>query len=174
MAGVLQFQLYRALCQAAGQRFIDNPRRPLHRCDFYRNPEAGGILGWVLKNLINRRSLKPDKQKVSASSFTLCLAQNPPHTLVQKRKRRRKSGLLIISFKSTCTIRVLSQWYIFLRTPRSIATNNERLRWTPFAGKSRKVNVSYVMLANHVTFLRLEKLRHYFATIFQCPTRNTK
>ncbi|EGI62308.1 hypothetical protein G5I_09303 [Acromyrmex echinatior] len=46
VAGVLQFQLYRALCQAAGQRSeIDNPRRPLHRCDFYRKPEAGRILG---------------------------------------------------------------------------------------------------------------------------------
>ncbi|CAL1685998.1 unnamed protein product [Lasius platythorax] len=49
VAGVLQFQLYRALCQAAGQRFIDNPRRPLHRCDFYRNPEAGGILGRLME-----------------------------------------------------------------------------------------------------------------------------
>ncbi|XP_012153318.2 angiotensin-converting enzyme Ance-3 isoform X2 [Megachile rotundata] len=45
VAGVLQFQLYRALCQAAGQRYVDDPRRPLHRCDFYRSPEAGRILG---------------------------------------------------------------------------------------------------------------------------------
>lgn len=49
VAGVLQFQLYRALCQAAGQRFVDNPRRPLHRCDFYRNPQAGGILGRLME-----------------------------------------------------------------------------------------------------------------------------
>ncbi|KAG5308171.1 ACE enzyme, partial [Acromyrmex insinuator] len=50
VAGVLQFQLYRALCQAAGQRSeIDNPRRPLHRCDFYRKPEAGRILGRLME-----------------------------------------------------------------------------------------------------------------------------
>ncbi|KAM0736170.1 Angiotensin-converting enzyme [Formica fusca] len=49
VAGVLQFQLYRALCQAAGQRYVDNPRRPLHRCDFYRNPAAGGILGRLME-----------------------------------------------------------------------------------------------------------------------------
>jgi len=45
VAGVLQFQLYRALCQVAGQRHPDNARQPLHKCDFYRSPEAGGILG---------------------------------------------------------------------------------------------------------------------------------
>ncbi|XP_018368600.1 PREDICTED: angiotensin-converting enzyme [Trachymyrmex cornetzi] len=50
VAGVLQFQLYRALCQAAGQRSeIDNPRRQLHRCDFYRKPEAGRILGRLME-----------------------------------------------------------------------------------------------------------------------------
>ena len=45
VAGVLQFQIYRALCQAAGQRFQNDPRRPLHKCDFYRSTEAGRVLG---------------------------------------------------------------------------------------------------------------------------------
>ncbi|KAG7190329.1 hypothetical protein KM043_006444 [Ampulex compressa] len=49
VAGVLQFQLYRAACQAAGQRYTDDPRRPLHRCDFYRSPEAGRILGKLME-----------------------------------------------------------------------------------------------------------------------------
>ncbi|XP_076240177.1 angiotensin-converting enzyme Ance-3 isoform X2 [Calliopsis andreniformis] len=49
VAGVLQFQIYRALCQAAGQRSVDDPRRPLHRCDFYRSPEAGRILGRIME-----------------------------------------------------------------------------------------------------------------------------
>ncbi|CAK9795063.1 Angiotensin-converting enzyme-like protein Ace3 [Anthophora plagiata] len=49
VAGVLQFQLYRALCQAAGQRSVDDPRRPLHRCDYYRSPEAGRILGKIME-----------------------------------------------------------------------------------------------------------------------------
>ncbi|XP_012251807.2 angiotensin-converting enzyme [Athalia rosae] len=49
VAGVLQFQLYRALCQAAGQRFPGDSRRPLHRCDFYRSPAAGGILGRLME-----------------------------------------------------------------------------------------------------------------------------
>lgn len=45
VAGILQFQIYRALCQAAGQRFPEDPRKPLHKCDFYRSPEAGRLLG---------------------------------------------------------------------------------------------------------------------------------
>ncbi|XP_043273718.1 angiotensin-converting enzyme [Venturia canescens] len=49
VAGVLQFQLYRGLCQAAGQRFLDDPRRPLHRCDFYRSPAAGRVLGRLME-----------------------------------------------------------------------------------------------------------------------------
>ncbi|XP_014475472.1 PREDICTED: angiotensin-converting enzyme-like [Dinoponera quadriceps] len=56
VAGVLQFQFYRALCQAAGQRGnVDDPRRPLHKCDFYKSPEAGRILG----NLMQRGSSIP-------------------------------------------------------------------------------------------------------------------
>ncbi|XP_031825829.1 angiotensin-converting enzyme Ance-3 [Nomia melanderi] len=49
VAGVLQFQLYRAMCNAAGQRFVDDPRRPLHRCDFYRSPNAGRVLGRIME-----------------------------------------------------------------------------------------------------------------------------
>ncbi|XP_066581953.1 angiotensin-converting enzyme [Prorops nasuta] len=49
VAGVLQFQLYRSLCQAARQRYIDDPRRPLHKCDFYRSPEAGKVLGTLME-----------------------------------------------------------------------------------------------------------------------------
>ncbi|KAK0085274.1 hypothetical protein PV325_005491 [Microctonus aethiopoides] len=41
--------LYRGLCQAAGQRYPDDPRRPLHRCDFYRSPEAGRVLGRLME-----------------------------------------------------------------------------------------------------------------------------
>ncbi|KAL2720194.1 angiotensin-converting enzyme isoform X1, partial [Vespula squamosa] len=55
VAGILQFQIYRALCQAAGQRFPDDPRRPLHKCDFYRSPEAGRLLG----NLMEKGSSMP-------------------------------------------------------------------------------------------------------------------
>ncbi|XP_032666101.1 angiotensin-converting enzyme-like isoform X2 [Odontomachus brunneus] len=49
VAGVLQFQLYGALCQAAGQRYLNDPRRPLHKCDFYKSPEAGRILGTLME-----------------------------------------------------------------------------------------------------------------------------
>nr|XP_050869906.1 angiotensin-converting enzyme isoform X1 [Vespula vulgaris]XP_050869908.1 angiotensin-converting enzyme isoform X1 [Vespula vulgaris] len=55
VAGILQFQIYRALCQAAGQRFPEDPRRPLHKCDFYRSPEAGRLLG----NLMEKGSSMP-------------------------------------------------------------------------------------------------------------------
>ncbi|XP_015596207.1 angiotensin-converting enzyme [Cephus cinctus] len=49
VAGVLQFQLYRSLCQAAGQRFSDESRKPLHKCDFYRSPEAGRVLRKIME-----------------------------------------------------------------------------------------------------------------------------
>lgn len=45
VAGVLQFQIYQSLCQAAGQAFNNDPRKPLHRCDFYKSQEAGRMLG---------------------------------------------------------------------------------------------------------------------------------
>ncbi|CAD6233914.1 GSCOCG00007391001-RA-CDS, partial [Cotesia congregata] len=49
VAGVLQFQLYRGLCQAAGQRSPNDPRRPLHKCDFYRSPQAGRVLARLME-----------------------------------------------------------------------------------------------------------------------------
>ncbi|EDW03231.1 angiotensin-converting enzyme [Drosophila grimshawi] len=41
---VLQFQLYRGMCRAAGQYVPNDPRKPLHKCDIYRQPAAGNIL----------------------------------------------------------------------------------------------------------------------------------
>ncbi|XP_068081855.1 angiotensin-converting enzyme [Anabrus simplex] len=41
---VLQFQLHRALCQAAGQYEPGNPNKALHKCDIYRSKEAGNLL----------------------------------------------------------------------------------------------------------------------------------
>ncbi|XP_046420829.1 angiotensin-converting enzyme [Neodiprion pinetum] len=49
VAGILQFQIYRALCQAAGQRSLNDPQKPLHRCDFYGSGAAGGILGRLME-----------------------------------------------------------------------------------------------------------------------------
>ncbi|XP_012283473.1 angiotensin-converting enzyme [Orussus abietinus] len=49
VAGVLQFQLFRSLCRAASQRYPDIARRPLHKCDFYRSPEAGRVLGRLME-----------------------------------------------------------------------------------------------------------------------------
>lgn len=41
---ILQFQIYRALCRAAGQYAPGDPAHPLHKCDIYRSKEAGRIL----------------------------------------------------------------------------------------------------------------------------------
>ncbi|KOB78015.1 Uncharacterized protein OBRU01_03105, partial [Operophtera brumata] len=41
---VLQFQIYRALCERTGQFIPGDPQRPLHKCDIYRNPQAGQML----------------------------------------------------------------------------------------------------------------------------------
>ncbi|CAH4035592.1 unnamed protein product [Pieris brassicae] len=41
---ILQFQIHRALCERTGQYIPGDPTRPLHKCDIYRNPEAGRIL----------------------------------------------------------------------------------------------------------------------------------
>ncbi|CAH0702699.1 unnamed protein product [Spodoptera exigua] len=46
---VLQFQIYRALCERTGQFIVGDPTRPLHKCDIYRNPEAGRILTRIME-----------------------------------------------------------------------------------------------------------------------------
>lgn len=55
---VLQFQIYRALCERTGQYVSGDPSRPLHKCDIYRNPEAGRIL----KRIMERGSSAPWSQ----------------------------------------------------------------------------------------------------------------
>lgn len=44
IGAILQFQIHRALCTASGQFDPNNPEKPLHKCDIYRQPEAGNIL----------------------------------------------------------------------------------------------------------------------------------
>ncbi|KAJ8727335.1 hypothetical protein PYW07_001454 [Mythimna separata] len=46
---VLQFQIYRAVCERTGQFIPGDPSRPLHKCDFYRNQEAGKILTRIME-----------------------------------------------------------------------------------------------------------------------------
>ncbi|TMW41821.1 hypothetical protein DOY81_013099, partial [Sarcophaga bullata] len=45
---VLQFQIYRGMCRAAGQYEPNDPRKPLHKCDVYRHPEAGNLLKQIM------------------------------------------------------------------------------------------------------------------------------
>uniref|UniRef100_A0A1I8QEP7 Angiotensin-converting enzyme n=1 Tax=Stomoxys calcitrans TaxID=35570 RepID=A0A1I8QEP7_STOCA len=45
---VLQFQIYRGMCLAAGQYDPNDPRKPLHKCDVYRHPEAGNLLKKIM------------------------------------------------------------------------------------------------------------------------------
>ncbi|XP_066139070.1 angiotensin-converting enzyme isoform X1 [Euwallacea fornicatus] len=46
---LLQFQIYRALCQAAGQYVPGDHRKSLHKCDIYRSKEAGNILKQLME-----------------------------------------------------------------------------------------------------------------------------
>ncbi|KAF2900044.1 hypothetical protein ILUMI_06140, partial [Ignelater luminosus] len=46
---LLQFQLYRALCRAAGQYNPEDLTRPLHKCDIYRSKEAGRMLRQLME-----------------------------------------------------------------------------------------------------------------------------
>ncbi|XP_065156187.1 angiotensin-converting enzyme-like [Atheta coriaria] len=52
---ILQFQIYRSLCQAAGQYDPADLSRPLHKCDIYRSRDAGRILS----NLMEKGSSLP-------------------------------------------------------------------------------------------------------------------
>ena len=48
VAGVLEFQFYRALCIEAGQYDPQNAdAAPLHTCDFYKSKAAGKKLAYV-------------------------------------------------------------------------------------------------------------------------------
>ncbi|KAI8423954.1 hypothetical protein MSG28_002624 [Choristoneura fumiferana] len=60
---VLQFQIHRALCERTGQFIPGDPSRPLHKCDIYRNPEAGKIL----TRLMERGSSVPWTQTLQES-----------------------------------------------------------------------------------------------------------
>ncbi|KAL1491740.1 hypothetical protein ABEB36_012291 [Hypothenemus hampei] len=47
---ILQFQIYRSLCQAAGQYSPgDYYKKPLHKCDIYRSKEAGNLLKQLME-----------------------------------------------------------------------------------------------------------------------------
>ncbi|CAH1131593.1 unnamed protein product [Ceutorhynchus assimilis] len=46
---ILQFQIYRALCQAAGQYIPGDYTHQLHKCDIYRSKEAGNILKQLME-----------------------------------------------------------------------------------------------------------------------------
>ncbi|XP_065226305.1 angiotensin-converting enzyme-like [Planococcus citri] len=47
---VLEFQIFRALCKAAGQYVENDARKPLHKCDIYRSREAGSILRRLMES----------------------------------------------------------------------------------------------------------------------------
>ncbi|XP_045116163.1 angiotensin-converting enzyme-like [Portunus trituberculatus] len=49
VAFVLQFQIYKSLCMAAGEYDPKDKRKSLHECDFYLSPAAGNILRSVMK-----------------------------------------------------------------------------------------------------------------------------
>lgn len=38
---ILEFSFYKALCIEAGEYTVDNPKKPLHECDFYQSKKAG-------------------------------------------------------------------------------------------------------------------------------------
>ncbi|XP_058124151.1 angiotensin-converting enzyme [Anopheles ziemanni] len=57
-SNVLQFQIYRSLCTASGQYDPQDPAKPLHKCDIYRQPAAGNIL----KKLMERGASQPWQQ----------------------------------------------------------------------------------------------------------------
>jgi len=48
-AFIYQFQFYREMCLAAGKYDPQDPKKPLHRCDFYGSKEAGDKLREMLK-----------------------------------------------------------------------------------------------------------------------------
>ncbi|XP_055902630.1 angiotensin-converting enzyme isoform X1 [Eupeodes corollae] len=55
---VLQFQIYRAMCKVSKQYDPSDPNKPLHKCDIYRQPEAGNLL----KRLMEKGSSQPWQQ----------------------------------------------------------------------------------------------------------------
>lgn len=56
-SAILQFQIHRAMCKASRQYEPGNPDKPLHKCDIYRQPEAGNILKCV--NIDEHREILP-------------------------------------------------------------------------------------------------------------------
>ncbi|CAG0918117.1 unnamed protein product [Notodromas monacha] len=46
---IIQFQFYESLCLAAGEYDPNDPAKPLYKCDFYQNAEAGQLMENALK-----------------------------------------------------------------------------------------------------------------------------
>ncbi|CAG0883554.1 unnamed protein product [Darwinula stevensoni] len=47
---IIQYQIFRALCTAAGEYDPKNPQaKPLHQCDFYQSKEAGNLLKEMMR-----------------------------------------------------------------------------------------------------------------------------
>ncbi|XP_076066990.1 angiotensin-converting enzyme-like [Oratosquilla oratoria] len=46
---VIQFQFHKSLCLKAGQYDLNDPTKPLHKCDIYQSTEAGNALGDMLQ-----------------------------------------------------------------------------------------------------------------------------
>jgi hypothetical protein len=42
---IVQFQFYESLCKAAGEYDPADPQKPLYKCDFYNNKDAGKLMG---------------------------------------------------------------------------------------------------------------------------------
>ncbi|EDS33281.1 angiotensin-converting-relatedenzyme [Culex quinquefasciatus] len=57
-SNVLQFQIHRAMCTASRQYDPQDPSKPLHKCDIFRQPAAGNIL----KQLMERGASEPWQQ----------------------------------------------------------------------------------------------------------------
>jgi len=46
---VIQFQFYEKMCKVAGQYDPNDPNKPLYKCDFYEDKNAGELLGVMLQ-----------------------------------------------------------------------------------------------------------------------------
>ena len=66
-AFVYEFQFYRTLCLISKQYDPNDPKKPLHRCNFYGSKEAGDKLDSMLK----LGSSKPWKDAMEVRVFIL-------------------------------------------------------------------------------------------------------
>jgi len=80
---VIQFQFYEKMCEFAGEYDPTDPNKPLYKCDFYENTNAGDLLGNMLQQGNSDRWQDILKNFLCAGKPTSCKGELSAESLLR-------------------------------------------------------------------------------------------